>query len=363
METLSIVVLNWRDIQNPNAGGAEVFTQEVTSRWARHGNEVTLLTSRFPGSTNRESIGGVEVRRQGSRYTVYRRSRREYLEHFRGRADIVVDEINTIPFLTPKYVHDGTRLFTLIHQLAREGWFYETPLPLAVLGRYVLEDRWLALYANLPTFTVSESTRRDLLDLGFTKVIVVPEGRPSDLPGPNVDKAKEPTLLFVGRLKKYKLPQEAIAAYRLVRARLPEARLWIVGDGYMRTRLERHAPQGVTFFGRLGEEEKVALMRQAHVLLFPSVREGWGLGVTDANALGLPAIGYDVPGLRDSIRDGTTGILVPPHDVARMADAAVALLGDPQRRESLAQAAVAWASRLDWDVTADVMLREMSGAP
>ncbi len=362
METLSIVVMNWRDVHNPNAGGAEVFTQEVASRWARRGNDVSLLTSRYVGSSEQEVIGGVKVRRQGTRFTVYHEVRQAYLKSYRGRADVVLDEINTIPFFTPRYVKDRTQVFCLIHQLAREGWFYETPFPLALLGRYLLEDRWLALYADVPTFTVSESTKQDLVDLGFTKVLVVPEGKSVDSPGRGVEKATNPTLLYVGRLKKYKLPQDAIAAYRLVKARVPGARLWIVGDGYMRKRLERHAPAGVTFFGRVEEDEKVALTKQAHILLFPSVREGWGLGVTEANALGVPAIGYDVPGLRDSIKAGSTGILVPPHDVTGMADAAVGLLMNPQRLEDFSQAALAWAAGFNWDATADTMLRHMTHA-
>ncbi len=359
METLSIVVMNWRDIRNPAAGGAEVFTHEVARRWAGRGHEVTLLTSRYNGSPEADVIDGVDIRRQGTKYTVYHRVRRFYQEFFRGRADLVVDEINTIPFFTPKYVKDGAHLFSLIHQLARDGWFYETPYPLAVVGRYLLEDRWLRLYANLPTFTVSESTRRDLVGLGFKKIAVVTEGRPSivgDLAGA---KESKPTLLYVGRLKKYKLPDEAIAAFRLIREEIPEAQLWIIGDGEMRRRLEAQAPEGVTFFGRVGDTEKVALTTRAHVLLFPSIREGWGLGVTEANAVGVPAIGYDVPGLRDSIRNGVTGLLVPLHDIRAMAGAAVDLLRDPLMLGRLSDSALEWARTLDWDGSADSMLTLM----
>ncbi len=357
METLSIVVMNWRDRCNPAAGGAEVYVHEAAKRWARWGHDVTLLTSRFPGSPEGETLDGVAVLRQGTRYTVYRRVRQTYLESYRGRADAVLDAINTIPFFTPRYVDGSTRLVSLIFQLAREGWFYEMPYPVALVGRYLLEDRWLALYADLPTIAISESTRNDLQALGFRRVAVVPPGMSSPPPGNEpFEKEARPTLLFLGRLKRYKLPHEAIAAFKLIRAEIPEAQLWIVGDGYMRDRLERQAPPGVTFFGHVGDIQKSALIRRAHVLLFPSVREGWGLGVTEANALGVPAIGYDVPGLRDSIHDGMTGCLVPPHDVRAMADAALGLLKDPARLHRMAGAAVTWANTLDWDTTAKSML-------
>ncbi len=363
METLSIVVMNWRDLRNPAAGGAEVYTHEVARRWAGLGHDVALLTSRYPGSPESEIIDGVTIRRQGTRYTVYRRVKQAYLAAYQGRADVVLDAINTIPFFTPKYVDDSAHLFSLIFQLAREGWSYELPLPVAVVGRYLLEDRWLRLYTALPAITISDSTKRDLQNLGFEHIYVVPPGRPVITPIPTVEKEEKPTLLFIGRLKKYKLPDEAIEAFRLVRSRVPDARLWIVGDGYMRQKLTRRAPPGVTFFGRVGEAEKAALTMRAHVLLFPSVREGWGLGVTEANALGVPAIGYDVPGLRDSIRHGVTGYLVPAHDVGRMAEEAIGMLQNRERRQQMERAALAWARTFDWDVTAKSMLECFMSEP
>lgn len=357
METLSIVVMNWRDTHNPAAGGAEVYIHEAAKRWASWGHDVTLLTSRFPGSPEAETIDGVAVRRYGTRYTVYRSVKQTYLGTLRDRADAVLDAINTIPFFTPKYVDEGTRLVCLVFQLAREGWFYETPYPIAVIGRYLLEERWLGLYADLPSIAISESTRKDLQAIGFKRLVVIPPGMtPPASEAGALQKEDRPTLLFIGRLKKYKLPDEALSAFQMVRTQIPEAQFWIVGDGYMRERLERQAVPGVTFFGRVGEAEKSALTRRAHVLLFPSVREGWGLGVTEANALGVPAIGYDVPGLRDSIRNGVTGCLVSAHDVRGMANAAVSLLKDQQRLHEMADSAVAWANTLDWDTTAESIL-------
>lgn len=356
METLSILVMNWRDVRNPDAGGAEIFTHEVTRRWVAKGHEVTLLTSRFRGSDPEEVLEGVQIVRGGNRFTVYRHAKGVYLDRFRERVDVVVDEINTVPFGTPRYVNRKSTLFALIHQLAREFWSYETPFPASIVGRYLLEDHWLFPYRDVPTFTVSESTRQDLVALGFTKVAVVPEGS-SIVPRLELPQKEElPTLIFVGRLRKVKLPFDALEAFSIVRQRLPEARLWIVGDGYLRESLEKKAPAGVTFFGKVSHEEKTDLLSRSHVLLYPAIREGWGLSVIEANSVGTPAVGYDVPGVRDSIRKGATGLLAEPGSPRRLAESALSLLTNPEAYSEVSRNALGWAGTFDWDITAQTML-------
>src|SRR5207245_9263748 len=152
------------------------------------------------------------------------------------------DAINTRPFRTPRLLNDGASLFAFIHQLAREFWFYETPFPVSVIGRYFLEERWLRAYREVPTFTISPSSRQDLIALGFRDVIVVPPGL-SRIPLPAVPAQEErPTLAFVGRLKRAKLPDHALRAFGRAPAQIRETRLVTVGDGYMRPKLEREAP-------------------------------------------------------------------------------------------------------------------------
>ena len=360
METRSILIMNWRDTHNPDAGGAEVYLHEIARRWVQWGHEVSLITSRFPGSPEEESIDGVQVVRGGGKYSVYRRAKRTYLERFRGHSDVVLDSINTKPFGTPKYVDDQASKHALVYQLAREFWFYETPLPMALLGRYVLEEHWLNQYCDVATTTISASTKADLLALGFRNVEVIHAGVSTKPLEALPVKEDLPTLIFVGRLKKAKLPNHAVEAFRSVRARLPDARLWIVGGGYMMKRLRREAPPGVEFFGRVSEEQKVDLMRRAHLLLFPSVREGWGLTVLEANAVGTPAVGYDVPGQRDSIVHGQTGRLVPPGDAEAMARESLRLLSNPEEWSGLARAALEYSRKFDWDQTARLFLKRLA---
>ena len=141
-------------------GGAEVFTYEVAKRWVASGHQVSLFTSKFPGCKDEEIVDGIRIVRAGGRFTVYRQARRYYSKRFKKEGfDVIIDEINTQPFFAPKFAKNGEKVVALIHQLAREFWFYETPFPVSYIGYHFLENRWLKQYVNVSTVTVSESTR------------------------------------------------------------------------------------------------------------------------------------------------------------------------------------------------------------
>jgi glycosyltransferase involved in cell wall biosynthesis len=305
-----ILILNWKDLAHPAAGGAEVFTEEVARVLVDRGHVVTLHASRVEGRPEQEVVEGVEIVRAGGRLGVYRAARRFWSEHGRGSYDVVVDEINTRPFLTPRWVR-GTPIVAFIHQLAREIWFYETPFPVAVLGRYVLEPLWLRAYRDIPALTVSESSAESLRrHHGWRDVTVIPEGW-TPHPVPAVEKERDPTVVFLGRLVSMKRPQHAVAAFRLLVERFPAARLWVIGDGPLAPGLRAGAPARVKLLGRLGRDELLRRLAAAHVLVATSVREGWGLNVSEAAACGTPSIGYRVPGLADSVA-ASGGMLVDP---------------------------------------------------
>ena len=311
-------MFNWKDLAHPAAGGAEVFTEEVARVLVERGNDVTLHAASVEGRPARESVHGVEIVRSGGRFGVYRAARRFWAEVEPGSFDVVVDEINTRPFLTPRWVRD-TPIVALIHQLAREIWSYEMPFPVSVFGRYVLEPRWLREYRDLPALTVSESSAESLRRYhGWRDVTVVPEGY-TPHPVPEVAKEREPTAIFVGRLVAMKRPEDAVEALRLVAGQVPQARLWLVGDGPLLEKLSTEGPAHVEFLGRLGRGELLDRLARAHVLVATAVREGWGLTVSEAAACGTPSIGYAVPGLVDSI-PASGGALVEPTPAA-LADA------------------------------------------
>jgi glycosyltransferase involved in cell wall biosynthesis len=274
---------------------------------------------------------------------------------------MVIDEVNTRPFFASGFVGNGERVVGLVHQLAREYWFYETSFPLSHIGYYFLEPWWLRRLAGLPVVTVSESTRADLERLGFGRVFVVGEGlgfKPlAELPM----KEAFPVVVFVGRLVRAKRPDHALRAFGRVRERFPGAELWVVGDGYFRKELEGMGVGGVRFFGGLGDVERRELVKRAWVLVHSGVREGWGLNVVEANALGVPCVAYDVAGLRDSVRDGVTGLLAESGDVGDLAEKVVAVLGDEGLRVRLSLNALEYSRGFSWDKTAQEFMKIIEG--
>lgn len=348
---MRIIVLNSRDFRHPDAGGAERFTIEVACQWAQHGHEVTLLSSGFSAGPAHEEYGGVEIVRRGTLRTVLLEARRYLMETRANDTDVVVDEYTLFPFLTPLYWPG--RIVLLVHELAREKWFYETSFPLNVIGFVFAEPAWLRLYRSIPTVTVSKSTERDLRRVGFTRVAIVSEG--SNLPpcGGVPVKKEPPTFVYLGLLKRANLVDHAISAFSQVSKDFPDAALLIAGRGPDEGRLRAMARGlNVFFLGYVSEADKRRILEESRALLVPAVREGWGLVVIEANACGTPAIGYDVPGLRDSILDKTTGLLVDPTPAA-LASAMKRVLTERDFAARLSSGALVLSKSLTWTRTAE----------
>jgi len=214
------------------------------------------------------------------------------------------------------------------------------------MGYYFFENKWLKYYNKIPTVTVSESTKTDLINLGFKKVFTVPEGISFNPLKEVPDKEKEPTVIYLGRLKRAKRPDLIIKAFKIVKKKFSNVKLWVVGDGYLRKDLEKNAPDGVKFFGHVSEEEKIDLLSKAWVMVNPSIREGWGINVIEANACGIP-------GLRDSIINEKTGLLVKENgDVEKLAEAIIRVLENEMLRKTLSANALEYSKNFSWDKAA-----------
>jgi glycosyltransferase involved in cell wall biosynthesis/O-antigen/teichoic acid export membrane protein len=311
---LRLLLLNWRDSEHRRSGGAEVYAERVAAAWAAQGHSVTLLTRAFRGAPTQVTRHGFQLLRLGHTATMQWHAWRYYRRHA-AELDGVIEFVNALPFLAPLYVKQ-TPGIALFHQTAEEIWHHELPRPLALIGKHLVEPWWLKRYRRFPAIAVSNSTRDSLVRRGLTGISLVPEGVDYlHHPGPLPPKERVPTILFVGRLTSNKRPDHAIEAYRLLKQHMPDAVLWIVGVGPMADALRSAAPAGTVFFGRVPEDTKQELMARAHVLVATSVREGWGLTVSEAALLGTRAIGYDVPGLRDSV-PAAGGLLVEAHPAA-----------------------------------------------
>ncbi|NNE75107.1 MAG: glycosyltransferase family 4 protein, partial [Acidimicrobiales bacterium] len=308
---MKIALFNWRDLAHPASGGAEVFTEQVLQRWAQWGHDVTLFSSAVDGRPAEEHADGVRYVRGGSRFGVYREARRWWREVGADAGfDLVIDEVNTRPFGCHRWV-TGVPVVALMHQLAREVWFFEMPLPAALLGRYVLEPRWLRSMRHVPVMTISDSSRASLVDNGLQRVSVVPVGIAPDADQiPTQVAPSNPTVVFVGRMAANKRPHHAVRAVEIARQFIPNLEIHLVGDGPLRAGLARRGDH-VVAHGFVSAAEKRRIVANAHAQLVTSVREGWGLVVDEAARLGTPSFAYDVAGLCDSVAAADGHVVQP----------------------------------------------------
>ncbi len=362
---LDVLVVNWRDIRNPEAGGAEVHLHEIFKRIAGMGHHVTLLTSAFDGSPAEETIDGIRVVRRGGKFTFNFHVPAALSGLMRERDyDVVIDDINKIPFYTPVYVRKP--VLALAHHLFAETIFLETFFPLAA---YVYVCEWLipVFYRNTRFVVVSQSTRDEFVRRGLPEenIGIIHNAVDHGVYRPDFGaKSGTPLIGYVGRIKKYKCIEHLLAACKIVFEKLPAARLVVAGSGDHLDSLRRTAASmGIgdrtDFIGHVGEAEKVKMLQEVHVVANPSSKEGWGVTVIESNACGTPVVASDVPGLRDAVVEGETGFLVPHGDIGALAARMLTLLEDADLRRRMSERAVEWSRKFDWGESAGAMVQEM----
>ena len=356
---LHILVFNWLDRCNPRSGGAEVHLHEVFRRLATAGHRVTLVASGWPGAAARETVDGIDVHRVGGRESYYWHVRGYYARVLADRHfDIVVEDLNKAPLYTPSWVEPPVVL--LAHHFFGRAAFVSASPPVA-LATWVLERTVGLAYRNVDAIAVSESTAEELTGLGMRpeRIAVVHNGVDDRLLStvPLGLRDVEPTVLYLGRLERYKRVDLLIRAIARVRDSGDAARLIIAGDGRQASTLRRLVRRlGLTdrvlFAGRVNDNVKRSLMERAWVHAITSMKEGWGITVIEAAACGTPTIASDTPGLRDAVVHGETGLLVRHGDVTALADAIRTLLADGVQLRRLATGARARAASFTWDAAA-----------
>ncbi len=353
---LNILLINYRDIGNPRAGGAEVHLHEIFRRIVREGHTVHLLCSGYGGAGREDEIDGIRILRKGREY-----SYNFHVQWFLARSprtayDVVIEDVNKIPVYSPLFTRIPAML--IIPHLFGTTVFQEATVPIG-LYVYLWEMFMPFVYRDLPIEVISESTKRDLIERGFAaeRIQVVYCGIDEGTYHPDESKRHEPGypyLLSIGRLKKYKRVDLLMRAFARLSGRHPDLRLIIAGEGDDSRRLQSVSNAldidgRVVFTGRVGDEEKVRLLRGAKYVVITSPKEGWGLTSIEAQACGIPVIASDSPGLRESVRHGETGLLVPHGDTGLLADAMERLLENDGLREQLGRNATDWARRFRWD--------------
>ncbi|MEO7455216.1 MAG: glycosyltransferase family 4 protein [Gemmatimonadaceae bacterium] len=362
---MRLLLVNWQDRDNPQAGGAEIHMHEIFGRLVARGHHVTLLCGGWPGCSPTATLDGIEVIRVGTRHTFPFLVRAHYLRELAARPfDVLVEDVNKVPLYAPRWsrvpvvalvphLFGGTAFQELAAPLAAAVWLAERPL-----GR---------AYRGVPFQAISMSTADDLALRGIPRDSV-------EVIYPGIDtvgytpldgtRAPAPVFAYLGRLKKYKGVHLVIRAFAAMEDK--RATLEIAGAGDYRPALERLAGsldlgERVKFLGRIDEQEKLALLRRAWALAFASPKEGWGITNLEAAACGTPVVASNSPGIRESVLDGESGFLVPHGDWKAMATAMTQLARDPALVARLGAQARGFAETFTWERAAEETERHLDG--
>jgi glycosyltransferase involved in cell wall biosynthesis len=440
---MNYVWFTWKDPKHPEAGGAELVNDELAKRLVADGHQVKFICGGFKDCKSTSMINGYEVIRVGNRFTLYWQAYRYYESNLADWADIVIEEINTIPFFTKLYINpslrgakrrgnpessasdtglprffearndkdtgiqpvgqteshsdcnskEDTKHFLFIHQLAREIWFYQMFFPLNLIG-YLLEPLYLRFLNDSKVITVSNSTKQDLIDNGFKKenIHIISEGiclTPVEslchselqrrIPSHNTQsgdflnnikkescKYENPTILSFGSVRPMKRTLDIVEAFEIAKAEIPALRLKIAGDvsGDYGERLKKYISRSkykedIEILGRVDDNTKTELMKRSQVLAVTSVKEGWGIVVTEAASQGTPAVVYNVDGLRDSVRHDETGLICKFNQPDYLALNIINILSDEINYERLRQNAWEWSREINFDKSYEDFIRVM----
>ena len=357
-----VLFLNWRDTRNPHGGGSEVYVERIAGELVRHGHRVTLLcAAHSEGPAEEVTADGVRVLRRGGRHTLYLRAALLYLAGFlgigplarrHGRPNVIVDVGNGLPFLAPLWAH--CPVIALVHHVHREQWPVVLSPQLAKVGWWIESTLAPRVYRKCRYVTVSGATRDELAVLGVDpeRVSIIHNGTPEMEPDVPVAKTANPSLIVLGRLVKHKQIEVAMDAVAALTAELPDLTLVVAGQGWWERELRDYAAElgiaeRVRFAGFVSDTEKRRLMSEAWVALTPSLKEGWGLTIVEAAAVGTPNIAFrGAGGVEESLVDGRTGLLAT--DGADYTAKVRLLLTDHALRTAMGAAARAHAGSFTW---------------
>lgn len=358
---MDILILNWKDIENPEVGGAEVIAFEFARRLVKEGHTVSFFARNFKNSLPTEIRDGVKIIRKGNRYTIYFHAY-IYFRKLRIKPDKVLEMVNTIAWQTPLYVKKSNRVI-YINQLAKEVFFYELPWPISFIA-YYLERFQYFFYKNSKILCYSNSTKKDLesFHIPGNKINVFPMGLDHKRYIPSNKKSVFPHFVFVARLVKMKRAELCIRAMAKIVEKYSDVKLSIVGTGPDQHRLvnlvnDLKLQSNVEFVDKNNfyldkskSDRKVKLMQEAWCLLLPSTKEGWGMVVTEAAACGTPSIVTNVTGLQDAVKQNITGIIISKNpSVEELSDAMFTIIDNPTLLKQLSQNAIKWSKEFSWD--------------
>jgi len=366
-DKITILFLSWRDIKSPKMGGAEIHTHEMMRNSDLNKFRMIHFSPMFEGAKSLENIDGIIYIRKGNLFNLIWKCRTFYIKN-KDKIDFVVDQCNTYRFFTKFWVNHKKRIF-FIHQLTREIWDYHLSFPFNKLGM-LTETFMLKLNKNDLTITVSESTKKDLEAVGYdsNKIKISPIGldfkvwKEEDF----LNKESVQTFIYVGRFAKYKGIDICITAFGELKKIYHNAKLWIVGkkdDEYINHSLTPICTQynlsygnstenkDIVYYGFVTEDKKLELMSRAHVLLIPSIREGWGVIITQAAAVGTPSIVFNSPGLIDAVNFGKAGYIATKNNCQGIVEIMEDTIKNQMKYEEIRRRTHEFSKNFKWEYT------------
>jgi glycosyltransferase involved in cell wall biosynthesis len=358
---MKILVINWRCIKNPLAGGAEIYFQEIFKRIVKMGHSVTQLVVQFDNAPESEMIDGISIIRIGTKNTFNFAVYRE-LPHLleQDNYDIIIDDLNKIPFYSPWLTKKP--VLALMMHLFRKSIFSEVSIPFASYV-YLTESLIPWCYKKNNFAALSESSKQDLIKMGINpnRIVTIPPGIDLNIYQPNHAIKENNLIVHTGRLKRYKSVDHLLQVTKLLSEKRKDFKVVIIGDGDDLPRLKDLTKKlaienYVTFTGFIPEQEKLTYYQKATVLVENSIKEGWGMIVIEANACGTPVVAARSPGLKDAVLDEQTGFLYDYGNIEQLAQKIELLLDNISLNRHMAEAGIDWAKKFSWDnCTRDMM--------
>jgi glycosyltransferase involved in cell wall biosynthesis len=356
---MKILWFTWKDLSNPLSGGAELVDFKIAERLVKRGHEVKFITSGFYKAKPREFINGFEIIRVGNYLSVYFEAFIEYHRNWKNWADVVIEEINTVPFFTQFYVKE--KRFLLIYQLCREIWFYQSVFPISLFG-FLIEPIYLFFLRKNKVITESKSTKCDLQKYGFNaediSIIPMASNISPIVSLNNNRKYKELTLLSIGSIRSMKRTLIQIKAFELSKKTIASLKMIVAGsyENNYGLKVKKYIENSIykkdiLFLGKIDESKKMDLMSKSHLIVVSSVKEGWCLVVTEAAAQGTPAVVCNSDGLKDSVIDGSTGLISKDSTPYELSLKIVELISDPVKYWQFSKKAWTEAKKMSYDAT------------
>lgn len=370
---MRILILSWRDTRNPAGGGAEILTHELAKRWTKKGHYVTQFSSFFSGAKQYEEIDGVNIIRRGHSdaraiiFSVHFLAFLYYMKYGRGKFDVVIDEIHGLPFFTPFYVRE--RKIAFICEVASDLWFKMYGPIFGGIGRLIEIIYLRIIYRNVTFMTISKSSKEELIKNGVSKskTHVLPMGINVPPIRDEREKEKIPTLLYIGRLSKAKGIEDALRTVNILKEKGQSIRLKIIGRGdkkyvdFLHTFCKKlNILSDVDFLGFVSEKKKFETISSSHILISPSIKEGFGLTIPEAGYMGVPSVVYNSLGLLDIVVDHKNGLICKKNTPEDLAKAIILLLQNTSLYKKLSDEARRESVKYDWDKTARIALQIIS---